>query len=694
MKMHSTRSLFLATALAFAGAAVAAPPANDLCSAVTAVPLSIGTPLTFTGDNTEATFIGDAAPGTLMADYPFPNTWHAFTTAGCTDVTISYCGTSAGWSNVWKLLTTDCPAQTLINATASNTTDCANGNWTFSFSSLPAGTYYLPVPNVGFGQGGGPYSIQVTAATCASAPPANDLCSAVTPQPLAIDASLTFTGDNTNATFAGDAAPGTVLADYPFPNTWHAFTTTDCADVTVSYCGTSAGWSIVWRLLTTDCPAQTLINATTESAGNCANGNWTFTFSSLPAGTYYLPVPNVGFGQGGGAYSIDVSAAACANVVPANDLCSAVTPGHLSAGGSLTFNGNNTLATFAGDAEPGTVLADYPFPNTWHAFTTDACTDVTVSYCATDAGWTTVWKLLTTDCPAQTIINATAADDTTCANGNWTFTFSSLPAGTYYLPVPNVGFGQGGGAYRIEVTAATCANAAPANDLCADVTPVEIAAGTALTFEGDNTHATFAGDAEPGTILADFPSPNTWHAFTTTDCLDLTFSYCNTPEGWTNVWKLLTTDCPAHHIINATAANDTACANGNWTFSFTDLQPGTYYLPVPNVGFGQGGGHYSIEVDAVTCLHTGIAGNQAAAQGWNLYPNPADGTVAIATPQGMGGVQIDIVDLSGRTAYSEHAVLAAGGTRQINLAGRVVAGAYTVVITSAEGRSCKGLVVR
>ena len=89
MKMHSTRSLFLATALASAGMALAAPPANDLCSAVTPQSLAIGSPLTFTGDNTEATFAGDAAPGTVMADYPFPNTWHAFTTTGCTDVTVS-----------------------------------------------------------------------------------------------------------------------------------------------------------------------------------------------------------------------------------------------------------------------------------------------------------------------------------------------------------------------------------------------------------------------------------------------------------------------------------------------------------------------------------------------------------------------------------------------------------------------------
>ncbi|MBP9080555.1 MAG: hypothetical protein KBF80_09920, partial [Flavobacteriales bacterium] len=155
--------------------------------------------------------------------------------------------------------------------------------------------------------------------------PANDFCSAVTPEPLAVGSSLTFTGDNTNATFAGDAEAGTLLAQYPSPNTWHAFITTDCADVTVSYCATDSGWSNVWKLLTTDCPAQTLINPTTVETTTCANGNWTFTFVGLGAGTYYLPVPNVGFGQGGGPYSVEVSAAACAGGPPANDLCTQVT---------------------------------------------------------------------------------------------------------------------------------------------------------------------------------------------------------------------------------------------------------------------------------------------------------------------------------------------------------------------------------
>ncbi len=667
-------------------------PANDLCTAITAEPLVIGGMLMFDGDNTNATFAGDAEPGTVLADYPSPNTWHAFTTSTCADVTVSYCTTDSGWSNVWKLLSTDCPAQTFIYPGSSTTTTCSNGNWTFTFTSLAAGTYYLPVPHVGFGQGGGPYSIAVTAVACTNGAPANDLCSAITPQPLSPGASLTFTGDNTFATFAGDAESGTLLADYPSPNTWHAFTTTECTNVTVDFCATDSGWSNVWKLLTTECPAQTIIYPNSSNTTDCGNGNWTFTFTDLAAGTYYLPVPNVGFGQGGGTYSIAVSAFGCANVAPSNDLCTAVTPQSLIIGASLTFNGDNSFATFAGDAEPGTLLADYPSPNTWHAFTTTECTNLTVSYCATDSGWSNVWKLLASQCPAQTLVIPTLSDTTSCANGNWTFFFMDLAAGTYYLPVPNVGFGQGGGPYTVQVSAASCVSMVPDNDLCSAITAEPLVAGTPLTFNGDNTYATFAGDAEAGTVLADYPSPNTWHAFTTTECTDITVNYCATDSGWSNVWKLVTTDCPAQTLINATTSDTNSCSNDNWTFTFDNLEAGTYYLPVPNVGFGQGGGPYSITLEAVNCLITSI--NDADTSGdWNVYPNPATGpTVLVLENMGSTGM-VELLDMTGRVLQAQQ--IGASGSAKVELAlnGDLAAGQYILRFISASGNQAKRLVL-
>ncbi|MBX2984338.1 MAG: T9SS type A sorting domain-containing protein [Flavobacteriales bacterium] len=523
--------------------------------------------------------------------------------------------------------------------------------------------------------------------------PDNDLCSSVTAVALSVDSTLTFTGDNTAATFDGDAVEGSVLFQFPFANTWHAFTTTECTNVTVSYCATDSGWSNVWRLLTTQCPAESEINASSSDTTTCANGNWTFTFNELEPGTYYLPVPNVGFGQGGGPYQIELSAASCGNDDQGTDLCSDAVPQQLSVGATLNLSGDNSTATFAGDAVEGSVLFQYPSANTWHAFTTTECTNVTVSYCATDSGWSNVWRLLTTQCPAESEINASSSDTTTCTNGNWTFTFNELEPGTYYLPVPNVGFGQGGGPYQIELSAASCANENQGTDLCSDVIPEDLPVDTTLIFVGDNTDATFDGDAELGNVMSQYPSPNTWHAFTTTECSNVTVSYCSTDSGWSNIWSLLTMYCPADSLINASFSDTTSCANGNWTFSFDQLAAGTYYLPVPNVGFGQGGGAYSIEVSAISCT-VGVGIDITTSTDWQVFPNPTTGDVSISTPNTSGPADLVLMDMTGRAVLSQQVVLKAGGTVQLSLDAHIASGTYLLQMTTVNSRSSQRLIVR
>ncbi|MBZ0206364.1 MAG: T9SS type A sorting domain-containing protein [Flavobacteriales bacterium] len=661
----------------------------DHCEDAVPEELSVGGSLTFIGDNTNATFAGDAVPGNVMSQFPSPNTWHAFTTTECANVTVSYCATDSGWSNIWPLLTQYCPADSLIMASSNNTTTCANGNHTFTFDQLAAGTYYLPVPNVGFGQGGGAYTVEVVAETCGSTS-GPDHCEDAVPEELSAGSSLIFIGDNTNATFAGDAVPGNVMSQFPSPNTWHAFTTTECTNVTVSYCATDSGWSNIWPLLTQYCPADSLIFYSSQDQTTCANGNWTFSFDQLAAGTYYLPVPNVGFGQGGGAYTVEVIAEACVNIT---DHCEDAVPEELSAGSSLTFNGDNTNATFAGDAVPGNVMSQFPSPNTWHAFTTTECTNVTVSYCATDSGWSNIWPLLTQYCPADSLIFFSSQDQTTCVNGNWTFSFDSLEAGTYYLPVPNVGFGQGGGVYSIDVAATACTSIVPVNDLCSEISPEALAIGGTLSFTGDNTDATSAGDAVPGSLLDEFPFPNTWHAFTTTECTDVTVNYCGTDSGWSNVWKLLTTQCPADSVIQATSMDTTACANGNWTFSFDQLAAGTYYVPVPNVGFGQGGGVYNIEVGASVCF-VGMGALNATDADWTVFPNPTTGDLTVRTSSRSGSATLELLDMTGRAVLGKTEMTSADGSVQWSLGGHIAPGTYLIRMTTLNGRSTQRLIVR
>ena len=282
-------------------------PPNDLCGDVTPEDLSTGSSITFTGDNTGATFAGDAAPGSPM-DIGLPSVWHAFTTTDCADVVVSYCGIDPAFGNTWNWLSTDCPASDMINATTSNTTDCGDGNKTIYFNNLPAGTYYLPVLTDPFANSEGPYSIEVSASACGSNSPPNDLCADVTPELLNPGASLIFDGDNTGATFTDDAVPGSVIAAVGLPNVWHAFTTEQCLDIRVEYCGTDPAFGNVWNLLAMACPADDLVFSDTNNSVDCGDGNATAYYIDLMPGTYYLPVLVDPFSGSEGPYTVSVHA--------------------------------------------------------------------------------------------------------------------------------------------------------------------------------------------------------------------------------------------------------------------------------------------------------------------------------------------------------------------------------------------------
>src|SRR5690606_32490218 len=86
------------------------------------------------------------------------------------------------------------------------------------------------------------------------APPTNDECSGAANQNLAAGSSVTFTGTTAGATNTGDFVPGSEL-DGLDATVWHAFTTTECANVTVSYCGTDPAFESNWIFLAPSCPA-------------------------------------------------------------------------------------------------------------------------------------------------------------------------------------------------------------------------------------------------------------------------------------------------------------------------------------------------------------------------------------------------------------------------------------------------------
>lgn len=156
-------------------------PANDECSSVSTQVLPLGGSLDFTGDNTGATETNDFVAGSGLEGFGAV-VWHKFSTSGCADITLSYCGTASVFQNVAAFLAHSCPATdadyTLYSA--GNFTDCADGNATIVFTGVPAGEYYLPVLNDPDAPAVGPYTIHVTATACPT-PPANDDCANAAP---------------------------------------------------------------------------------------------------------------------------------------------------------------------------------------------------------------------------------------------------------------------------------------------------------------------------------------------------------------------------------------------------------------------------------------------------------------------------------------------------------------------------------
>ncbi|MBS1581711.1 MAG: hypothetical protein JST66_05855, partial [Bacteroidetes bacterium] len=409
--------------------------------------------------------------------------------------------------------------------------------------------------------------------------PVNDFCSSVTPEALAIGGTLTFNGTTTGATITDDYAPGSPLEGFNAPAVWHAFTTTECADVRLEYCGTPSIFSDYWNVFTLDCPALNFVVANSYNTTDCSDGNPTVYFNSLPAGTYYYPVWANDV-TAAGPYVLTITAGACSGgpVVPVNDDCASVTPEALVVDGALTFTGDNTGATAAGDFAPGSpFLGDAVV---WHAFTTSACADVVVSYCGQAPVWGHTLGILSTDCPADSVILHTAFDNDSCGDGNVTYRFTELAAGTYYLPVLHDPSQSAAGPYTIEVNAVACGGSpvVPVNDACDSMTPEALVMGGTLTFTGDNTGATAAGDFAPGSpFLGDAV---VWHAFTTSACADVAVSYCGQAPVWGHTLGILSTDCPADSVILHTAFDNDSCGDGNVTYRFTELAAGIYYLPV------------------------------------------------------------------------------------------------------------------
>ncbi|MBP7450063.1 MAG: T9SS type A sorting domain-containing protein [Flavobacteriales bacterium] len=246
--------------------------------------------------------------------------------------------------------------------------------------------------------------------------PVNDECTGAVVVDLAIDGSVPRTGDNTGATDS-----------YGFGNdVWEAFTTTECADVTVSYCGTDPSFGGAFTNLFVGCPLNNLVFIGENNITTCGDGNYELTFPQLPPGTYYYGVLQANGSTG--AYEVTFSAVTCSGTPPANDDC----------GGAVSLTPSPVCTPVAGDGAGATISGgSNPGPSCGGS---DASDDVWYSFVATSTdhaivvapseGYDAVVELRDGDCAGSTSL---ACQDEVAAGGVEQLDASGLTIGTTYF---------------------------------------------------------------------------------------------------------------------------------------------------------------------------------------------------------------------------------------------------------------------
>ncbi len=137
----------------------------------------------------------------------------------------------------------------------------------------------------------------------------------------------------------------------------------------------------------------------------------------------------------------------------------------------------------------------------------------------------------------------------------------------------------------------------PANDNCADVTPVPLTPGVPQVFTGDTRGAT----NDQGSCS--FTSPQVWHAITLptpapANGWTVVLKYCGTTPAFTNSYINLTIGCPCTSVTAVAGYDWTVCGDGDVTMAWGGLAAGTYYYPVLSSSPTQAWGPYTITVVA------------------------------------------------------------------------------------------------
>lgn len=514
--------------------------------------------------------------------------------------------------------------------------------------------------------------------------PANDECATAEALTLLADGeceTMATTGDNggsVNST--GD--PGCDASNAGFQDVWYSFNSGDNALVLINLTPVDPAVMTDHGFVLLDgCDgAEVACQVLPAGAVNIA---------VTPNTDYVLRVySNVQFGVGG-PFTLCVTANGYPPPPPANDLCSSVTAEALSIGTPLTFTGDVTSATMTDDFAPGSDLETNGSPTAWHAFTTTECTNVAVSYCGTPSVFNNVWIFVSANCPAgDDIILGASYDFTTCPDGNATIRYEGLAAGTYYLPVMWDEAAGATGPYTITVDAIACP-LPPANDDCAGATDLE-PGETCVPTAGTTMGATQSMDPLLCNGFTSNNSMDAWYSFTAT-ATDHTITVQGSAT-FDAVVELFSGACGGLTSMNCADATITDPAGAIEEIVQTGLTVGTvYYVRVYTYNNGAADKTFTICVtgESFIGIHEG-----ALPVAFSIFPNPTDGRFTLNYTDASALVGIDLLDMAGRTVFTQQRRLEKGQNVELDLAAELSAGVYSLRLTTATGRSEQRVMVK
>lgn len=393
--------------------------------------------------------------------------------------------------------------------------------------------------------------------------PPNGTCAGATVVDLGFDAPVTVTGSNANAPTDPVFVANVV---------WEGFTITACADVIVSYCGTTPPFVGGLIYLTTGCPLTNLVFGTSDDIipNVCGDANFALRFPELPAGTYYFPVLE---GPGSsGDYTLVFSATPCADPPPANAVCAGAVPlvvneecTYLSASVEhATAAGNSVTSCGNGDVSDGV----------WYTFqATGTSADITVQ---PSIQFNVHLSLFEDGCP-DPVLRA-------CAIGNDFGTTTTLAA-TGLTP---------GATYLVRVADWYAGTARTSTfDICivgAGIPPCEAV----------------SGGLAPDVATQCYVGPSTMLSATPTGAAVL-------PPGFGTSYLLVNADTDAvlaigpQPMFNVSAPGNYsmhALVHDPLTFDPISLAPGSVTIGLMNLLFVQGGGTICASLDLAGALFT------------------------------------------------------------------------------------------